>query len=418
MTTEKKSRDNRTICPTCKKRYRRQYDSQKYCTPSCQSGTAKRASTRARRPYTIPLDAYQRYQILEHVRSAGTVQILTSWVGDVDEAVATIKVLTSASTANLKTGKGNFHVCHVDPVKHSHRLGLLSSKNLFVGLGTRNRAQKAFSSGMGQWISRLELRAKWDVDDRMTNDDTWRLIEEFVGLTTLTEACRKAGLKPSAKAQALANLTLLIDPDNREHDQYAQVLKNPKSTTVDLQMAVAAIQGKRFFSLKLRATNEQEILFSEIRRHADHRPDLAFLLAPIAKMYSTITEEDDERFSLFVGVLNDDHLQTLFNLLQGHNRSDMVDEVDELLFGFNFASRQITNRSDEYLAFVERERLAAIEQAASEAYWALPRAERLKVDAERQELVDIDAGLIYQEDGTWWRQSGPVSIDSFARPPF
>ncbi|WP_219843306.1 hypothetical protein, partial [Pseudomonas syringae group genomosp. 3] len=79
----------------------------------------------------------------------------------------------------------------------------------------------------------------------------------------------------------------MIDLDNPEHAPFVKVLNNPKSTAVELQMAVAEIQGKRVFSMKLKATTEQEILFSEIRRHSAYRPELSFLLTPINKMYTT-----------------------------------------------------------------------------------------------------------------------------------
>ncbi|SOQ16559.1 hypothetical protein [Pseudomonas syringae group genomosp. 3] len=204
---------HRCLFDECRKAFTPKRSDQCYCKSDkrdCKllaNKAAKAATTtRKRKVYTIPADAHQRYRILDAVRAAGTVQILQTWIGDVEEAAATINVLTATNTANLKNGKNTFHTCHVDAVKHSHRMGLLSSQNLFIGLGTRNRVAKAFSSGMGQSMSRLDLKAKWFVDVNMSNADVWTMIEEFVGIETLTEACRKAGLKPSAKAQAIANL--------------------------------------------------------------------------------------------------------------------------------------------------------------------------------------------------------------------
>ncbi len=341
---------HRCLFDECRKAFTPKRSDQCYCKSDkrdCKllaNKAAKAATTtRKRKVYTIPADAHQRYRILDAVRAAGTVQILQTWIGDVEEAAATINVLTATNTANLKNGKNTFHTCHVDAVKHSLRMGLLSSQNLFVGLGTRNRTAKAFSSGMGQSMSRLDLKAKWSVDANMSNADVWTMIEEFVGIETLTEACRKAGLKPSAKAQAIANLEEVIDLDNPDHAPFVKVLNNPKSTAVELQMAAAEIQGKRVFSMKLKATTEQEILFSEIRRHSAFRPELHFLLTPINKMYTTYTDEDGKGHQHLIGVLSEDHLQTLFNLLQGHDAEHMVEEVEELMFGFNFASRKMVD---------------------------------------------------------------------------
>lgn len=396
---------HRCLLETCKKPFTPNRSDQCYCKNDkrdCKSLVRKvdRSKTRSKKPYTIPLDAHQRYRILDAVRAAGTVQILSTWRGDVDEAAATINVLTATNTANLKTGKNTFHTCHVDAVNHKFRMGLLSSKNLFVGLGTRNRATGAFSSGMGEWISRLDLKAKWSVAENMSNADIWTMIEEFVGLETLTEACRKAGLKPSAKAQALANLELLIDPTNLDHDKFKAILKNPKSTTVDLQMACAEIQGKRVFSMKLNATSEQEILFSEIRRHSAFRPELDFLLTPINQMYTVHTDEEGKSHKHLIGVLDGDHLQTLFNLLQGHDADAMVEEVDELMFGFNFASRKMADDAAMHDAHKAR-------WEALEAYQALSSEERAIVDAQRQEEADRLSGLIYVEDGVEYRVSNP-----------
>jgi hypothetical protein len=394
---------HRCLLETCKKPFTPNRSDQCYCKNDkrdCKSLVRKvdRSKGRSKKPYTIPLDAHQRYRIVDAVRSAGTVQVLATWKGDIEEATATINVLTATNTANLKTGKNTFHTCHVDAVNHSYRLGLLSSKNLFVGLGTRNRAAGAFSSGMGSSISRLELKTKWYVVDSMSNADIWTMIEEFVGVSTLTEACRKAGLKPSAKTQALANLELLIDTTNPDHDKYAKVLKNPKSTTVELQMACAEIQGKRVFSLKLNATSEQEILFAEIRRHSAFRPELEFLLTPINKMYKTFTDEDGKHHQRLIGVLDNDHLQTLFSLLQGYDADDMVEEVEELMFGFNFASRRI---ADDAAAWDAQKAL----MEAHNAYYALSREERAEVDAQRQEQADILSGLIYEEGDDVFRGS-------------
>ena len=396
---------HRCLLETCKKPFTPNRSDQCYCKNDkrdCKSLVRKvdRSKKRSKKPYTIPLDAHQRYRIVDAVRAAGTVQVLTTWKGDIDEAAATIAVLTATNTANLKTGKNTFHTCHVDAVNHKYRLGLLSSKNLFVGLGTRNRATGAFSSGMGSSISRLDLKAKWLVAENMSNADIWTMVEEYVGLTTLTEACRKAGLKPSAKAQALANLEMLIDSDNPDHDKYVRVLKNPKSTTVDLQMACAEIQGKRVFSMKLNATSEQEILFSEIRRHSAFRPELEFLLTPINKMYTTFTDDEGKSHKRLIGVLDATHLQTLFNLLQGHDADGMVDEVEELMFGFNFASRKMVD--DAATDDAHKARWEALQH-----YLALSRDERAVVDAQRQEDADRLSGNIYEEDGVEYRVSNP-----------
>lgn len=396
---------HRCLLDTCKKPFTPSRSDQCYCKNDkrdCKSLVRKvdRSKTRSKKPYTIPLDAHQRYRILDAVRTAGTVQVLTTWRGDINEAAASINVLTATNTANLKTGKNTFHTCHVDAVNHKFRLGLLSSRNLFVGLGSRNRATGAFSSGMGESISRLELKAKWLVAENMSNADIWAMIEEFVGLDTLTEACRKAGLKPSAKAQALANLELLIDPTNPDHDKFKAILKNPKSATVDLQMACAEIQGKRVFSMKLHATSEQEILFSEIRRHSAFRPELEFLLTPINKMYTVHTDEEGKSHKHLIGVLDGDHLQTLFNLLQGHDADAMVEEVEELMFGFNFASRKMADDAAVWDAQKAR-------MEAHNAYYALSRADRAIVDAQRQEEADRLSGNIYMEDGIEYRVSNP-----------
>lgn len=396
---------HRCLLETCKKPFTPNRSDQCYCKNNkrdCKALVRKvdRSKTRSKKPYSIPLDAYQRYRILDAVRAAGTVQVLTTWRDDVDEAAATINVLTATNTANLKTGKNTFHTCHVDAANHKYRLGLLSSKNLFVGLGTRNRATGAFSSGMGESISRLDLKAKWSVAESMSNADIWTMIEEFVGVDTLTEACRKAGLKQSAKAQALANLEMLIDSANPDHDRFAKVLKNPKSTTVDLQMAVAEIQGKRVFSMKLNATSEQEILFSEIRRHSAFRPELEFLLTSINKMYTVHTDEEGKSHKRLIGVLDGDHLQTLFSLLQGHDADDMQGEVEELMFGFNFASRKMDAEAAEHAAHKAR-------WEALEAYQALSRDERAIIDVQRQEEADRLSGLIYVEDGVEYRVSNP-----------
>lgn len=396
---------HRCLLETCKKPFTPNRSDQCYCKNDkrdCKSLVRKvdRSKARSKKPYTIPLDAHQRYRILDAVRAAGTVQILSTWKGDVDEAAATINVLTATNTANLKTGKNTFHTCHVDAVNNKYRLGLLSSKNLFVGLGTRNRATGAFSSGMGESISRLELKAKWSVAENMSNADIWTMIEEFVGVETLAEACRKAGLKPSAKAQALANLEMLIDSTNPDHDRFAKVLKNPKSTTVDLQMACAEIQGKRVFSTKLNATSEQEILFSEIRRHSAFRPELEFLLTPINQMYTVHTDDEGKSHKHLIGVLDGDHLQTLFNLLQGHDANDMTEEVEELMFGFNFASRKMDDAAAEHAAYKAR-------MEAHNTYYALSRDERATIDAQRQEEADRLSGLIYVEDGIEYRATNP-----------
>lgn len=396
---------HRCLLETCKKPFTPNRSDQCYCKNDkrdCKSLVRKvdRSKTRTKKPYTIPLDAHQRYRILDAVRAAGTVQVLTTWKGDVDEAAATINVLTATNTANLKTGKNTFHTCHVDAANHKYRLGLLSSKNLFVGLGTRNRATGAFSSGMGETISRLDLKAKWSVAESMSNADLWTMIEEFVGVDTLAEACRKAGLKPSAKAQALANLEMLIDPANPDHDRFAKVLKNPKSTTVELQMACAEIQGKRVFSMKLNATSEQEILFSEIRRHSAFRPELEFLLTPINRMYNIFTDDEGKSHKHLIGVLDGDHLQTLFNLLQGHDADAMVEEVEELMFGFNFASRKIADDAAMHAA-------AKARMEAHNAYYSLSHAERAVVDAQRRDDADRLSGLIYEEDGIEYRVTNP-----------
>lgn len=396
---------HRCLLETCKKPFTPNRSDQCYCKNDkrdCKSLVRKvdRSKTRSKKPYTIPLDAHQRYRILDAVRAAGTVQVLTTWKGDVDEAAATINVLTATNTANLKTGKNTFHTCHVDAVNHSYRLGLLSSKNLFVGLGTRNRATGAFSSGMGSSINRLDLKAKWLVAENMSNADIWTMIEEYVGVSTLTEACRKAGLKPSAKAQALANLELLIDPSNPDHDKYTRVLKNPKSTTVDLQMACAEIQGKRVFSMKLNATSEQEILFSEIRRHSAFRPELEFLLTPINQMYTVHTDEEGKSHKHLIGILDQDHLQTLFNLLQGHDADTMVEEVEELMFGFNFASRKMAD--DVAIDDAHKARWEALQH-----YLALSPADRAIIDVQRQEDADRLSGNIYMEDGVEYRVGNP-----------
>lgn len=396
---------HRCLLDTCRKAFTPKRSDQCYCKTDkrdCKLLANKAAkattTTRKRKVYTVPADAHQRYRILDAVRAAGTVQILKTWIGDVDEAAATINVLTFTNTANLKNGKNTFHTCHVDAVKHTHRMGLLSSQNLFVGLGTRNRAAKAVSTGMGQSMSRLDLKAKWFVDASMSNADVWTMIEEFVGIETLTDACRKAGLKPSAKAQAIANLEQVIDLNNPEHAPFIKVLNNLKSTAVELQMAVAEIQGKRVFSMKLKATTEQEILFSEIRRHSAFRPELHFLLSAINKMYTTHTDEAGKGHQNLIGVLSKDHLQTLFNLLQGHDADWMVEEVEELMFGFNFASRKVIDDKA-----VSDARQASMD--AHYAYCALSREERVEFDAQRQEEADILSGLIYDEGDDVYRGS-------------
>lgn len=407
---------HRCLLDTCRKAFKPNRSDQCYCKNDkrdCKTDVrkVKRATTRAKKPYTIPLDAHQRYRIIDAVRAAGTVQTLLTWRGDVNEAAATIDILTATNTANLKNGKNTFHTCHVDAVNHSYRMGLLSSQNLFVGLGTRNRATGAFSSGMGQSISRLELKPKWSVHESMSNADVWTMIEEYVGVNTLTEACRKAGLKASSKAQAIANLEKLIDVANPDHAPFIKVLKNPKSTTIELQMAVAEIQDKRIFDFKLKATSEQAILFSEIRRHSAFRPELDFLLPPINKMFCEFIEEDGKSTMVMHGTLDPDHLETLFSLLQGHDAGDIKDEVEELMFGFNFAARKITGRQADNAKTREHQELMQVRLA-------MTYAERLAHDEHLQEQADILFGIIYEEDGVVYRSTVGSKFDLYVDPGY
>lgn len=348
----------------CSNRFRPAHASTIYCSEACKS---LNKNVSRRKEFTIPRSNHFFLFLTREAQRAGTLAIFDTLVGSVDNLVDLYNVVKLRMTANVMSGKGSFHICHVAPTKHETVLGLMNAENLIVAPAYLNRRHSnTHSNNAGVFMYRTDILPKLYV----ASDEAGVLdrIFDFIGTETIVAFCKKAKLTESRRQASLAKLDKLVDRANKEHDKFAAILDDTTSKTPEIIAAVEAIQSRAEFKpmMKGQKLSDSAMLIKELIRHAEFRCEL--------EEFASIAREYTRGDFAHVG-LSRDAQNTLFDLMHGMiAENDAMDtEVECLMFELRAPLRAAQARQQETLVR-NQERLATKAQEAVQS---------LLVDAEQ-----------------------------------
>lgn len=307
----------------CTTRFKQDRITDKFCSTDCATAhrnTSRRTTTET----TIPRTNHFCVTLIDEALRAGHLEVFKNLKGDKAALVELYKVVTLRMRSNIVTGKNNYHVCHVAPVAHATRLGTFDARNLFVGQSLKNKAAGQVSTGAGEFVPRIRLATANQVHESESRTLILDRIIAYIGEPAFKAFVKEVKLKESARVETIAKIESLIDSGNPEHDKFAALVANTKATTQQLQAALQELSDKAVFQPKFSRTSEANLLVSEYTRHAQHREELQFLLPTLALASSPNGTLLQNTF------LQEEHVQTLFDLLQGHDADEMQEEVSSL----------------------------------------------------------------------------------------
>ncbi|MBW4523554.1 MAG: hypothetical protein KME16_28435 [Scytolyngbya sp. HA4215-MV1] len=271
-TTSKRTKVvRRPRCKHCSKQFRTTSIKAIYCTRECKQNAAT-AKKRVR--YTERARDSAFFQTLAfEAQRAGTLEIFTGL--DAESLAELYRLYAFKLRANRFGEAKDFELSHIAPSQGENTVGLYHPRNLTVAPKDMNRCHGTRHYGHGLSIDRNKLNPRNTVERGETQKAIVQRIIKFIGPEAVAQASKLSGMQPSKRVTVLTWLRAHLDPSNSQHHTWLTSLDT--MTTKALTALKASIEGKegRDFKITTRAYTQCEVLYWEIERHAQYRPELA-----------------------------------------------------------------------------------------------------------------------------------------------
>ena len=329
MTAATQATKNKTVrqsryCknPDCKKQFKVTPSSRKlYCQTSCSAKIQNK-----KRPRVNRLDKARRtpffFYLARECKRAQTLQVLTGHTAE--SLVALYEVWKFSFRANQYGERRDFELSHIASVESPTTLGLLCVENLCVSPKKLNKAHGTQYWGHGKKISRTSILPKHHIYSDEPEGEVLDRVIAYLGEQLVDDVVRIAKLQPSQRSKHLDWLSDNLDPANPEHRKHMAAL--PNMTTVALSNLKNQMQDKlaSTFAIKRYTFKSFDVLYHELERHVQYRPELQDVFNEIQRINELKTyknswdiEASEER--------------ALFDLLHGKSVADVQDALDSLL---------------------------------------------------------------------------------------
>ncbi|UVM74192.1 hypothetical protein [Pseudomonas alvandae] len=309
-------------CPACKKRFRTTSTKKIYCTTQCQKEATKK-KRRVSRTDRATHSAFF-YHLAYECERAGTLQILTGHT--VESLVALYDVYKLKLKANRYGETKDYEISHIHPVQGDNTIGLYHASNLVVVPTKLNRAHGSIHYGHGLSINRNTLVSKHSVEKGAPRKQTVQRIIAFLGADVVAEAVKIAKIQPTQRHKVLSWLHDHLDATVPEQRSYLDALDGMSGKA--LSALKAKLEGKEGneFEIKTTILTPFNVLFLELERHAQHRPELTEVL-------DVICARVDPFVATFTGrvILNEEELQAVFDVLHGKPVEAIRDVLTEFV---------------------------------------------------------------------------------------
>jgi hypothetical protein len=323
-TTKPKATRQSRYCKNidCKKQFKVAPTSKKlYCKTGCSAKVQNK-----KRPRVNRLDKARRtpffFYLARECKRAQTLQVLTGHTAE--SIVALYEVWKFSFRANQYGERRDFELSHIASVESPTTLGLLCAENLCVSPKSLNKAHGTQYYGHGKKISRTSILPKHHIYADEPEGEVLDRVIAYLGEQLVDDVVRIAKLQPSQRSKHLDWLSDNLDPANPEHRKHMVAL--PGMTTVALSNLKNQLQDKlaSTFGIKRYTFKSFDVLYHELERHVQYRPDLQGVFNEIQrinelKIYknSWAIEASEER--------------ALFDLLHGKSVADVQGALDSLI---------------------------------------------------------------------------------------
>ena len=324
QTTKPKATRQSRYCKNtdCKKQFKVAPTSRKlYCQTGCSAKVQNK-----KRPRVNRLDKARRtpffFYLARECKRAQTLQVLT---GHTDESlVALYEVWMYSFRANQYGERRDFELSHIASVESPTTLGLLCAENLCVSPKSLNKAHGTQYWGHGKKISRTSILPKHHIYADEPEGEVLDRVIAYLGEQLVDDVVRIAKLQPSQRSKHLDWLSDNLDPANPEHRKHMAAL--PGMTTVALSNLKNQLQDKlaSTFSIKRYTFKSFDVLYHELERHVQYRPELQGVFNEIQRVNELKTYRNSWD-------IDPSEERALFDLLHGKSVEDVQDALDTLV---------------------------------------------------------------------------------------
>jgi len=240
-----------------------------HCRPKCRKAAQRQRQNVAakKRIYRFQTSAFG-YWLADECRRAGTIEILQ---GHTVESMAELHTLTKRRSAVNGYGEeSTYSLCHLFPVKHHTRIGVLRAENLVISYSNLNsRHSNTAVAGIGVSIPRFALNVKWMVSETATKTEVISKIVEYFGNDFVETLAVKLKLQSSIRQQVYDYLVSCGDSRVPSADKLAEM------STQQLTSLKKEITGKGTGGyLPSSGINGDDVFREELKRLAKLRPEL------------------------------------------------------------------------------------------------------------------------------------------------
>ncbi|MCW1242945.1 hypothetical protein OC610_00865 [Pseudomonas sp. SAICEU22] len=262
------------------------------------------------------------FYVAREVKRAGYLEV----VGGHTEAsfVALYELWKYAFRANQYGTRRDFELSHISAVDGRFTIGLLHPENLCVAPKALNKAHGTQYFGHGKSISRSSIKSQNYVSPDEPESVVLDRVIAYLGEQFVDDIVRVAKLQPSKRLQHLDWLTAHLDPANPEHRKYIAGL--PAMSTVTMSNLKKELQGKSVstFAIKTYLFKPFDVLFHELERHAQYRPELKEVFDELHRVNELKSYKNS-------WTIESSEERALFDLLHGRSVADVQDALDSLL---------------------------------------------------------------------------------------
>lgn len=317
----------RLTCRQCKTRFRTKSTKAIFCARTCKEAAAviKRRIKYVERAS----DSVFMKQLAFEASRANTYEIFT---GHTAESVAELYKLYAYKLKACQYGTTkDFELSHIAPSQGHDIVGLYHPLNLVVAPKVMNRAHGNQHIGHGLSIDRNKLQSRYLIEKGTPQAEIIKGIIQYIGPDIIAQATKIAGIKPHDRITTLTWLRDHLNPSVPEHRDWLESIDTMQ--TPALKALRAKLSGKEAststYTIKTRVFSRLEVLYQELTRHAQHRPDLAevveyidiAVVGYVAIHFSNDWVGDRAPADLIqhvpTGLLMESELQALFSVLHG-----------------------------------------------------------------------------------------------------
>lgn len=230
-----------------------------------------------------------------------------------------------AFRANQYGAVRHFEISHIAAVDGRFTLGLLHPENLCVAPKALNKSHGAKHFGHGKCISRSSINPQSYVSPDEPESVVLDRVIQYLGEEFVDSVVKVAKLQPSQRHKHMDWLSRNLDPTYPEHRKHLAELSG--MSTVALSALKSQLQGKssaNTFTIQGYAFKPFDVLFQELERHAQYRPELQEVFEELQRINEVKTYKNSWAVEPY-------EEQALFDLLHGKSVTDVQDALDSLV---------------------------------------------------------------------------------------